>query len=335
MKKIAILLILVCSLTFLAFKLLNTNPATTFLNSLTKEQRESAQMHFDDSTRTQWHFLPGAMWPRTGIQLRELNDNQKELLFKLLQSHLSEAGYTKARKIMDLENVLLEMQQGDANFRDPEKYTVAFYGNPEKDSLWAWSFEGHHLSLNFTIVNDQVSIAPRFMGASPATIKEGKRKGEKTLANEEDYGLQLINILSDNQKQKAIFKKTSYPDIVTFNKSEVTPLDFVGIKVGDLTKDQQMILINLLHEYLSTMPKELSEKRMNNLKLEEFDDIRFGWAGATESGKAHYYRIQGKTFLVEFDNTQNNANHIHLVWRDFDGDFGRDLIKEHYEHSHH
>lgn len=334
MKKFAVLII-VFSLTFLAFKLFDTNPAMSFLNELTKEQREKAQMPFDDLSRTTWHFLPGAMWPRTGIQLSELNDSQKDLLFKLLRSHLSETGYNKARKIMDLENVLLELGYGDADFRDAEKYTVAFYGNPMKDSLWAWSFEGHHLSLNFTIANDKVSIAPRFMGASPATIKEGNRKGERTLAHEEDYGLQLINALSNDQKQKAIFQKASYADIVSMNASQVGPLQTVGIRVGDLTNEQKTILTTLIHEYLSTMPPKLAEKRMDNLKSEEFDDIWFGWAGDIESGKPHYYRIQGKTFLVEFDNTQNNANHIHLVWRDFDGDFGRDLIKEHYEHTHH
>jgi len=335
MKKKAGLIILICSISLLAFQYFNETPATTFLNSLNNEQREKAQMPFDDLSRNTWHFLPGAMWPRAGIQLGELNAKQKESLFNLLQSHLSETGYTKARKIMELENVLFETGQGSAEFRDPEKYSVAFYGDPEKDSLWAWSYEGHHLSLNFTVANGKVSIAPRFMGASPATIKEGKRKGERTLANEEDYGLQLVNALSIEQKQEAIFQKISYADIVTSNASEVAPLSAVGIRMKDLTTGQQKILLSLLDEYLATMPKALAEKRMDNLKSEEFDDIRFGWAGETEIGKPHYYRIQGKTFLVEFDNTQNNANHIHLVWRDFDGDFGRDLIKEHYQHSQH
>ncbi len=335
MKKFTIVLIFICSISFFAFKFFVTNPATIFLNSLTKEQREKTQFSFDDQSRTSWHFLPGAMWPRAGIQLSELNENQKELLFKLLKESLSETGYNKAKRIMDLENVLRELGQGDANFRDPEKYSVAFYGNPEKDNLWAWSFEGHHLSLNFSIVYGKVSITPRFMGASPATIKEGKRKGERTLAHEEDYGLQLINVLSESQKKQAIFQKTAYADIVTSNASEVGPLSPVGIQVGDLKEEQKAILTSLIFEYLSTMPTALAEKRMENLRSESFDDIRFGWAGATESGQPHYYRIQGKTFLVEFDNTQNSANHIHLVWRDFDGDFGRDLIREHYQHSHH
>lgn len=335
MKKTALFIVILCSISFLAFNLLNNNPTISFLNSLTKEQREKAQLPFDDLSRTSWHFLPGAMWPRAGVQLGELNEEQKELFLKQLRTSLSEIGYGKVTKIMDLENVLLELGQGDANFRDSNKYFVTFYGNPEKDSLWAWSFEGHHLSLNFSILNDKISIAPRFMGASPATINEGKRKGQRTLANEDDLGLQLINSLSEDQKQKAIFQKTSFADIITSNASEVGPLNPVGIKMEDLYNDQQLVLVNLLKEYLSSMPKALAEQRMENLKMEDFDAIRFGWAGATVIGQPHYYRIQGKTFLVEFDNTQNNANHIHLVWRDFEGDFGRDLIKEHYQHSHH
>ena len=335
MKKTVLFIVILCSISFLAFNLLNNNPTKSFLNSLTKEQREKAQLPFDDLSRTSWHFLPGAMWPRAGVQLGELNEDQNELFLKLLRTSLSETGYGKVTKIMDLENVLLELGHGDADFRDSNKYFVTFYGNPEKDSLWAWSFEGHHLSLNFSILNNKISIAPRFMGASPATVNEGKRKGQRTLANEDDLGLQLINSFSEDQKQKAIFQKTSFADIITSNASEVGPLNPVGIKMEDLNNDQQLILVNLLKEYLATMPKALAEQRMENLKMEDFDTIRFGWAGATVSGQPHYYRIQGKTFLVEFDNTQNNANHIHLVWRDFEGDFGRDLIKEHYQHSHH
>jgi hypothetical protein len=335
MKKLTILVIVAGSFMLFAFKFFEAKPATNFLYSLSEEQLEKAQFPFDDLSRTTWHFLPGAMWPRVGLQLGELNEGQKELLFKLLRNNLSEIGYGKVTKIMDLENVLLELGQGDASFRDSNKYFITFYGNPEKDSLWAWSFEGHHLSLNFSVYNNKISIAPRFMGASPATILEGKRKGQRTLANEEDFGLELINSLSEDQKKIAIFQKTSYADIVTSNATEVSPLQPVGIKIGDLKMNQQAILISLMEEYLSTMPKDLAEKRIENLKSEEFNEIRFGWAGATEYGKAHYYRIQGKSFLVEFDNSQNNANHIHLVWRDFNGDFGKDLIKEHYDHSHH
>jgi len=333
MKKIAIIIIVLFSSGLLAFQFFNADPGSNFLNSLDEEQRKMTQFTFDDLSRNSWHFLPGEMWPRTGIQLHELNASQKKMISKLLRGYLSESGYDKTMRIIDLEQVLAEIS-GNSTFRDPEKYYIAFYGEPEKDSLWAWSFEGHHISLNFSILNGKVSIAPRFMGANPAIIKEGKRKGERTLAGEEDFAYNLINDLSKEQKEKAIFRKSAFSDIVTSNSTEVGPLKPVGITMKELDNDQQIILLDLINEYISSMPGEFAKERMDNLKEENFDEIKFGWAGSIERGDPHYYRVQGKTFLIELDNTQNNANHIHSVWREFEGDFGRDLIREHYEISH-
>jgi hypothetical protein len=334
MKKIIVVLFVVACLIFYAFKTFNSDPAISFLNSLNKEQRGKVQMAFDDNSRMSWHFLPGVMWPRKGIQLQELNDPQKKLLFKLLRVYLSESGFVKTMKIIELENVLASMS-GNSSFRDAEKYYVAFYGRPGQDSLWAWSFEGHHISLNFSVLDDKISVVPRFLGASPATIKEGPRKGERTLDKEEDYGFELINSLTDEQLKLTVFRKTAYSEIVTSNATEVGLLDPVGIKMDELNRDQQAVLLKLLMEYISVMPEDLAAKRMQNLRSEDFESIRFGWAGSTLPGEPHYYRIQGNSFLVEFDNVQEGANHIHTVWRDFKGDFGRDLIREHYKHSHH
>lgn len=334
MKKITIIILTLVITIFLAFRLFKEVPVVKFLNSLNPDQRATIQMSFDDNSKTKWHFFPGSMIPRAGIQLLDLNVNQKQLLNNLLRSFLSETGYIKTRKIIDLENILLEIT-GDTVMRNPEKYSVAFYGNPEKDSLWAWSFEGHHLSLNFTVLNDNISIAPRFLGASPATILSGERAGERTLDKEEDLGFELINSLSEKQKSVAIFRQEPLPEIVTFNSTAVEPLSPVGIKFGELNPSQQIIFLELVDEYLSTMPPEQAKRRMESIKNEDTNLLRFGWAGAITSGHGHYYRIQGKSFLIEFDNTQRNANHIHTVWRDFDGDFGKDLIKEHYKNSNH
>lgn len=316
-----------------------TAPAINFLNSLNKEQLKTAQLHFNDKAKYDWHYLPATMHPRAGIALNELNAAQKQLIFSLLQSSLSETGYAKTQQIISLENILAELS-GDKVRRDPEKYYAAFYGNPGKDSLWSWSFQGHHLSLNFTVLNGETSIAPRFLGANPAIVKQGPRKGERTLAKEDDLGLELINSCSAEQKQKAIFNQEPFKDIVTKNSAKVEPLQAVGIKMKELNDTQQSVLLQLINEYLATMPVDIATKRMENLKNEETNEIRFAWAGATKLGEGHYYRIQGKSFLIEFDNTQfdterNKANHIHSVWRDFDGDFGRDLIREHYQSSDH
>lgn len=334
MKNIIKLGVIISASLFLSFNLFNEEPVTKFLNSLNQTQREKAQLPFDDMSKTVWHFIPSSMFNRAGIQLNEISSTQKELVNVLLQSFLSETGYFKTKRIIDLENILLEIT-GDSVMRDQEKYFIAFYGNPEIDSLWAWSFEGHHLSLNFTVHNGNATIAPRFFGASPATILDGTRKGERTLDKEEDLGFELINSLSTKQRKIAIIQENAFPGIVTKNLIEVDPLYPVGIKYEELNSSQQLVFLKLLNEYLSTALEKEAEKRMEKIKKEEMNEVRFGWAGATVSGEGHYYRIQGKTFLIEFDNTQRNANHIHTVWRDFKGDFGRDLIKEHYQKADH
>lgn len=318
-----------------AYNIPDNDPAISFLNSLNEEQLEKAQKPFDELTRHTWHFLPAAMWPRPGIPIEELNQNQKENLFDLLQEFLSESGYEKTRSIMELENVLAEIEN-NADFRDPELYYTTFYGDPANDEKWAWSFEGHHISLNFTVVEGNVSMVPRFLGARPTLIPEGPRKGEKTaLHKEEDLGIELIQSMSDEQRHKAIFLETAFWEIVTNVATETGPLTFEGIMMNELNESQQKLLLDIINEYLSAMPEELADKRFENLKNEEFSEIEFAWAGATELGKPHYYRVQGKTFLIEFDNTQDDANHIHTVWRDFDGDFGKDMLREHYRNSDH
>lgn len=334
MKTIAIISLLVVASIIMALGLMIEKPAVDFLKSLTQAQRNKTQMPFNDESKVLWHYIPSSMFPRAGIQLNELDPNQKSKLDVLLKTFLSETGYTKTMKIIDLENILLEMS-GDSIMRNPESYSVAFYGNPEKDSFWAFSFEGHHISLNFTIHDGKVENAPRFFGANPAKIPSGPREGERTLQKEEDLGLELINSFSEEQREMAIFQQEPFFDIVTGKSAEVEPLSPVGIMYGQLNRNQQLIFLKLLDEYLSTIPAEQAEKRMNSIKDEEINEVKFGWAGATVLGEGHYYRIQGNSFLIEFDNVQNKANHIHTVWRDFDGDFGRNLIREHYEKSHH
>tara|TARA_R110002049_G_scaffold155109_2_gene319949 strand:+ start:9293 stop:10306 length:1014 start_codon:yes stop_codon:yes gene_type:complete len=334
MKKIVLFTILTALVLLYAFLPPENEKAIRFIQSLDKEQRALALFSIADTTKNTWHFIPGATFPRAGIKLSDLNTKQKELFSILLQEYLSASGYDKAMRIIALENVLVEMG-GDPTYRDPEIYFIAFYGDPEKDSVWAWSFEGHHLSLNFSNVANKIAIAPRFMGANPGTVNVGKLKGERVLKNEEDIALELINSFTATQKTKAIFQEKAFPEIVTSNASEVKPLQEVGIPISELNAAQQGLLQTLIDEYLSSMPVDLAKQRIDKIKQESYDEIRFGWAGSTTLNNPHYYRVQGKSFLIEFDNTQNNANHIHTIRRDFDGDFGRDLIQEHYKNSNH
>jgi len=306
--------------------------AKAFLNSLNVDQKEKVLQKFDDA-RMDWHYLPSTMFHREGIYIRDLDETQRALLHKLLQNYLSQEGYTKTKNIIGLENVLREL--GGGSYRDPELYIVAFYGTPAEDRPWGWKFEGHHISLNFTVVNGQISYTPRFFGANPAEVPSGSKKGLRVLKEEEDIALKLIAGMSNKQKEKAVISLHAYSDILTTNEALVQPLDKEGIQAGELTKEQQSLLKQLIMEYMSAMPQDLAQKRMRQVEESVFDNILFAWAGGIALHAPHYYRVQGDKFLIELDNTQNNANHIHSVWRDFDGDFGRDLILEHYKNSDH
>lgn len=325
---------------FLPFSLTAQNNAVVFssalicINSFDSIQKGKSVFPFDEMSRYDWHYLPSSIIPRKGVCLKDLDSTQKDNVYVLLKTFLSDKGFSRTKDIMNNEYYLKELEP-DMIHRIPENYFIAFYGTPGKDSIWGWKFSGHHIALNFTIVNSKLAFTPVFFGVYPAEIKEGQNKGRRIIKEEEDIGFELINMLSAEQKPKAIFQSKAFNDIVTTNAIQVGPLDPVGILAKDLTLQQKIILNKLIVCHLSSMPAEIAEMRMKRIVAEDFNEIRFGWAGGLIKGIPHYYRIQGKTFLIEFDNTTHNANHIHIVWRDFNGDFGVDLLKEHYKNSKH
>jgi hypothetical protein len=330
MKNLTILfLVILCISTSYSQSSKTEKVANQFLKSLSDSQKQKAIVSFEDDTRTKWHFFPSTMYSREGIPLKELDVDQKELLQKLLRTYLSVSGYNKTNDAIEAEGILNELEN-NSDMRDTGLYYVTFYGTPNKKKPWGWGFEGHHLSLNFTVNGDNISYVPMFYGASPAIYKD-----KRFLKNEEDIALKLVNSLDKEQRAKAITSNTPYDDIVSGNKSNISPLKTEGLSASEMNDVQRSILLQLIHQYISSMPEHLTNARIKMIEAEEIHDIYFSWAGLTELKKPHYYKIQGKSFLIELDNTQNNANHIHSVWRNFDGDFGRDLIKEHYENSNH
>jgi hypothetical protein len=305
-----------------------------FLGSLRAEQREKAVFQFGDAERINWHFVPRA---RRGLPLREMSPEQQELARRILRTALSQRGYFKASTIIELELVLREMGE-NPSFRDPELYYFSVFGSPGPEAPWGLRAEGHHLSLNFTVVGDSlVATAPAFMGANPAEVRVGSRVGLRVLAAEEDLARELIHALDNDQRAAAIIANVTPRDIVTGAAASVEPLSPIGIRVTELRAEQAQLLVRLIDEYLGRMAEPLAARRRAALEQTDFGEVAFAWAGSLERGRPHYYRIQGPGFLIEYDNTQNNANHIHTVWRDFDGDFGRDLLREHHRrapHSH-
>ncbi len=308
--------------------------ALTVVNSLDSIQRAKAVFPFDDMSRYDWNYLPPSLIPRKGVCLKDLDSIQKSNVYALLKSFLSDKGFLRTQDIMNNEYYLKALEP-DMIHRIPENHFITFYGTPAKDSVWGWKFSGHHIALNYTIVNNQLALTPIFFGVYPAEIKAGQNKGRRIIKEEEDIGFELINMLASEQKATAIFQSKSFSDIVTTNAIQVGPLTPVGIVAKDLTTQQKNILNKLIVSHLSSMPTKIAEMRMKRIVSEDFNQIRFGWAGSLIKGVPHYYRIQGKTFLIEFDNTTHNANHIHIVWRDFNGDFGVDLLNEHYKKSKH
>ena len=304
--------------------------ATAFLGSLDEAQKAKADFPFDSEERENWHYIPK---DRKGISFAELKPEQLALSKKLLRSGMSESGAVKVETIIALESLLAEMEK-NPTYRDPGKYAVTIFGEPKAEGTWGWRFEGHHVAVNFTMI-DGKSIAgtPTFLGANPGEVKEGRMKGTQPMAKEENLARALAATLKE--AGKAVVYTDKAPDeILTGADRKVSQLEQVGISTSDMTKAQQTGLLDLIGEYANRHRREVANEAMGKAR-KDFGNIHFGWAGSLEPGKAYYYRIQGKAFLIEAANTQNDANHIHTVWRDFDGDFGRDALGDHLKSGDH
>lgn len=308
--------------------------AGNLLKALTPEQKQKAVFELKSEERDNWFFIPKE---RKGITLKELKPWQRPLVHGLLASGLSQRGLLKAETITSLEEVLREMESKDPRMtRDPELYYVSIFGTPGPSETWGWRFEGHHLSVNFTLAGGrEIAATPSFFGSNPAEVKEGPRRGLRVLGAEEDLGRQLLKSLNDDQKKAAIIQTNAPREIITTNSRKVQPLEQAGLAAEKMDLKQREALLGLIKEYVYRHRAEVADKDLARINQAGFEKIHFAWAGGMEPGQGHYYRIQGPTFLMEYDNTQNDNNHIHSVWRDFEHDFGRDLLREHYDATPH
>ena len=308
--------------------------ANKFLDALTPEQRSKATFELRSNERTNWHFIPKV---RQGLTLKNMTPEQRTLAHALLRSGLSTHGYQKATNIISLEAVLKEIEGADGRMvRDGELYYFSIFGKPDPKGTWGWRVEGHHFSQNFTIVKGELfSGTPSFMGTNPAEVQKGPRKGLRILADDEDLGRALVKALNEEQRKTAIFDAKAPSDIITGPRPKVLPLETTGIAASKLTGDQAAQLKKLVEAYVTRLRGDLAKTDLEKIEKSGWGKLYFAWAGGVEKGEPHYYRVQGPTFLIEYDNTQNNANHIHAVWRDFDNDFGEDLLRKHYAETPH
>lgn len=304
--------------------------AADFLATLDPAQKTKTNLPFAGDERENFHFTPR---DRAGLPLKEMTAAQRAAAMKLLDSALSEKGKLKATQIMTLEGILAEMEKNPAK-RDPGKYGVIIFGTPGDPTGWGWRFEGHHLSFNLTLVGDKTSVTPSFLGSNPGEVREGTHNGLRVLAAEEDLARSLVTTLLAAGKQAVIFSEKPPAEIITAENRTATALEPVGILASDMTDAQRTALLNLIAEYTGRYRPEVAATDMAQITAAGTGKIRFGWAGGTQPGAAYYYRIQGPTFLMEACNVQNNANHVHAAWRNFTGDFGRDILRQHLSGDH-
>ena len=306
--------------------------AQQFLSGLSADERAQATMSFDDRGRLDWHYIPKDK--RKGLQIKHMGAESRKRAHALLASGLSALGYEKAVAIMSLEAVLreLEKQRQGGPIRDPERYYFTVFGEPAAKGRWGWSVEGHHLSLNFVVTDGQTSsVTPAFFGANPAEMKSelsfGPKKGTRVLRDEEELAFKLLASLSDEQRRAALIADKAPADIRAAGETHAPNTPAEGLAAKQMQAEQVQTLKALLRAYTEKMPAEIGAARLAEVEQAGIERIYFAWAGADKPGIGHSYRVQGPTFVIEFNNTQpdsagNPANHIHSVWRQMAGDFG-------------
>ena len=306
--------------------------ARSYLATLTADQRAAGAWAFDAEQRHDWHFVPRE---RYGVRLKDMTLEQREAAHHLLTSVLSAQGYRKATGVLQLEAILGDIEERPDR-RDPENYWVNVFGTPSAEGPWAWRFEGHHISLNFTAVGDGLpSVTPRFVGSNPHVVRDGPFAGMSMLAGEEQAARELMASLSAAQRDRAVILDEAPQDIVTGNARRVEMDRFEGIPASALNEDQRGILRRLVRLYVDNAATDVAEHEMRRIDEAGFGSLHFAWAGGMEPGEGHYYRIHGPTLLIEYDNVQGGANHVHSVVRDPENDFGDDLLRRHYEEAEH
>lgn len=322
--------------------------AKRWLASLSKEQRAQATFKMDDEERSNWHFIPDFVIKpdgRKGLTIGQMTPQQRIFALTLPATALSHRGYLEMMSIRALEKVLHDIEGKD--YRDPELYYVSIFGKPDPKGTWGWRFEGHHLSVNVTIIDGKkFSVTPSFFGSNPGKVISGNLAKMEVLEKEQQLALKLVQSFDNDQlaiatidtsgMDKKLLQNSVIKEVLTTDdpKAERGLFKFKGISFADLDPAQQKLLLRLVNVYTTRFRPEILKGTRYKGRIKDGSDLFFAWSGGKKRGEFHYYRIQSKTFLIEFANTQNNANHVHAVWREFDGDFGRDYLSEHFSKHH-
>lgn len=314
-----------------------TDAASRLLNSLTPDQRAKATLPFEGVERYEWSYVPVH---RNGLTLIEMTGPQVDLALMLMDTVLSARAARQAREIMKLESTLREWEhiQRAVNQwdRDVERYYFTIHGTPGGKAPWGFRIGGHHIGIHVTVAGGElVATMPHFFGANPAEVRHGPDRGKRVLAAEEDLARELLGALDPTRKHMAITGAEAPRDILS-RMDRVVKQDMAprGLAFKDMADPQRTKLIALIRNYTDRTADDIAPKLWRRIESSGLDAVTFAWAGSQERGEGHYYAIQGPLFLIEYDNTQNGANHIHSVIRDFDHDWGEDLLAAHYHQAH-
>ena len=302
--------------------------ARAFLASLPPAARTRATFPFGSAERTRWHWTVPASVPRNGLPLGAMTGSQRRLALALLRASVSPAGYRKALEIMALQGVLQDMATDVADPFDPDLYYVSVFGTPGSRA-WGWRLEGHHLSRHFTVAGGTVVPEPFFLGAWPTRAGTPFRvvpRGHRTMPREEDAAREIVRLVDGRLRRSVVFSAESLTDHVTQNAVRVTPPAPVGVLARELPSAAQSRVRELVRAYLANHPPATARDALARVERAGFERVRFGWAGSLQPGVPHYYRLQGPTFVLEFDNSRNDGTHIHSVWRDYARDFGQHVL---------
>ena len=307
--------------------------ASAFLAALDSAQRRAAMFPFAQDERMNWHYVPRS---RSGVAFKEMSAAGRAAAHELIKVSLSDVGYAKAVNVMKLEETLRQLETFGGLLRDPEKYYVSIFGTPDAAAPWGWRLEGHHLSLNFTLAPGRaVSVTPVFFGANPAEVPSGPQRGRRTLPDEQDLAFALARGVDPKLRGRFVVAAESPGDIVSGPGRVDSLRTPAGIGLGELGAEQRNLALRLVEVYARNMRADIADEELRRMREAGAENVRFAWAGAIDPKQPHYYRLHGPTLLIEYDNSQNRANHIHSVWHDPRNDFGVDLLRAHYEGRRH
>lgn len=309
-----------------------------WLSGLDADQRAFASFGFDDPERFVWAYTPDP--PRRGLSLGDMRPVQRTAALAIVEASLSQRAAVEVRAIIDLEPILGALEaaagRGDTERRDPGRYWFAVFGDPTGPAPWSWRVGGHHVTIHIAVAEGRIiGATPSFLGANPVVVPSGPAAGRRTLAAEEALARSLLATLTPDDRRVAVVDAVAPLDILTANASRVGAHRVpTGLRHDRMAPAARAALEILVRHYLGRGRDEIEAAAWASVVEDGVGELSFAWAGPDEPGRGHYYAVQGPRLLIEYDNTQDGANHIHSVWRDPTNDWGEDVLAAHYRAAH-